>query len=118
MRSMPRWLCAIGIGIDRGPGLAGLLGSHARREYAFIGRPVNLAARLQALTRIHGVDILVSEALCAELDPGFILSPMPAAAVKGFAEPVLTYAVEGRSAHMEMGADPRAPARSNRDLSW
>jgi class 3 adenylate cyclase len=109
---------AIGIGIDHGPGLAGLLGSHARREYAFIGRPVNLAARLQALTRIHGVDILVSEALCAELDPGFILSPMPAAAVKGFAEPVLTYAVEGRSAHMEMGADPRAPARSNRDLSW
>jgi class 3 adenylate cyclase len=108
---------AIGIGIDHGTGLAGLLGSHARREYAFIGRPVNLAARLQALTRTHDVDILVSEALRTELDPGFILSPMPAAAVKGFAEPVLTYAVEGRSAHMEIGAAPRAPARSNRDLS-
>jgi adenylate cyclase len=108
---------AIGIGIDHGPGLAGLLGSHARREYAFIGRSVNLAARLQALTRIHGVDILVSEALRAELDPGFILTPMPAAAVKGFAEPLLTYAVEGRSAHMEIGTDPRTPARSSRDLS-
>jgi adenylate cyclase len=108
---------AIGIGIDRGPGLAGLLGSHARREYAFIGRPVNLAARLQALTRVHGVDILVSEALRTELDPGFILLPMPAAAVKGFAEPVVTYAVKGRSAHAEIAADPRAPARSNRDAS-
>jgi class 3 adenylate cyclase len=108
---------AIGIGIDHGPGLAGLLGSHARREYAFIGRPVNLAARLQALTRTHGVDILVSEVLRAELDPGFILTPMPAAAVKGFAEPVAAYAVEGHSAHMEMGAGPRTPARSNRDLS-
>jgi class 3 adenylate cyclase len=108
---------AIGIGIDHGPGLAGLLGSHARREYAFIGRPVNLAARLQALTRTYGVDILVSAVLRAELDPGFILTPMPAAAVKGFAEPVLTYAVEGRSAHTETGAAPIAPARSNRDLS-
>ncbi len=87
---------AIGIGIDHGPGLAGLLGSDARREYAFIGRPVNLAARLQTLTRTHRVDILVSEALRAKLDPGFILTPMPAAAVKGFAEPVLTHAVEGR----------------------
>ena len=108
---------AIGIGIDRGPGLAGLLGSHARREYAFIGRPVNVAARLQALTRVHGVDILVSEALRTELDPGFILMPMPAAAVKGFAEPMVTYAVEGRSAHAELAANPRTPARSSRDAS-
>ena len=108
---------AIGIGIDRGPGLAGLLGSHARREYAFIGRPVNVAARLQALTRVHGVDILVSEALRTELDPGFILLPMPAAAVKGFAEPMVTYAVEGRSAHAELAANPRTPARSSRDAS-
>jgi class 3 adenylate cyclase len=92
---------AIGIGIDRGPGLAGLMGSRERREYAFIGRPVNLAARLQALTRAQGVDILVSEALRTQLDPSFILTPMPAAAVKGFAEPVLTYAVEGRSSDRE-----------------
>lgn len=108
---------AIGIGIDRGPGLAGLLGSHARREYSFIGRPVNLAARLQTLTRLHGVDILVSEELRTELDPDFILTPMPAAAVKGFAEPVVTYAVEGRSAHAATTAHRRAPARSNRDAS-
>jgi class 3 adenylate cyclase len=96
---------AIGIGIDRGPGFAGLMGSRERREYAFIGRPVNLAARLQALTRLHGVDILVSEALRTDLDPGFILTPMPAAAVKGFAEPMVTYAVEGRSADRERVAE-------------
>jgi class 3 adenylate cyclase len=85
---------AIGIGIDRGLGLAGLIGSRDRREFAFLGRAVNLAARIQALTRIHQVDILISEALRAELDPGFRLSPMPAEPVKGFAEPIVTYAVE------------------------
>jgi len=108
---------AIGIGIDRGPGLAGLLGSQARREYSFIGRPVNLAARLQALTRLHGVDILVSEELRAGLDPDFIVSPMPAAAVKGFAEPVVTYAVEGRATRAETAAGATASARPNRGVS-
>jgi len=89
---------AVGIGIHRGPGLAGLVGSRERKEYAFVGRAVNVAARVQALTRIHQVDILVTEELRAELDTGFALAPMPAELVKGLAEPVVTYAVCG-SAH-------------------
>lgn len=84
---------AVGIGIHRGPGLAGLVGSRERMEYAFVGRTVNLAARVQALTRTHQVDILVTEALRAELDTRFVLAPMPAEPVKGIAEPVVTYAV-------------------------
>jgi adenylate cyclase len=84
---------AVGIGIHRGPGLAGLVGSRERMEYAFVGRTVNLAARVQSLTRTHQVDILVTEALRAELDTRFVLAPMPAESVKGIAEPVVTYAV-------------------------
>jgi adenylate cyclase len=84
---------AVGIGIHRGPGLAGLVGSRERTEYAFVGRTVNLAARVQALTRTHKVDILVTEALRAELDTRFVLAPMPPEPVKGIAEPVVTYAV-------------------------
>ena len=84
---------AVGIGIHRGPGLAGLVGSRERMEYGFVGRTVNVAARVQALTRTHQVDILVTEALCAELDARFVLTAMPAEAVKGIAEPVVTYAV-------------------------
>jgi adenylate cyclase len=89
---------AVGIGIHRGPGLAGLVGSRERMEYAFVGRTVNLAARVQALTRTHQVDILVTEALRAELDTRFVLAPMPAEPVKGIAEPVVTYAVRETSA--------------------
>jgi len=84
---------ALGIGIHRGPGLAGLIGSRERMEYGFVGRTVNLAARVQALTRTHQVDILVTEALRAELATRFVLAPMPAERVKGIAEPVVTYAV-------------------------
>jgi class 3 adenylate cyclase len=39
-------------------------------EYAFVGRTVNLAARVQALTRTHQVDILVTEALRAGVKAG------------------------------------------------
>jgi len=84
---------SVGIGIHRGPGLAGLVGSRERMEYAFVGRTVNLAARVQALTRIHQVDILVTEALREQLDPRFVLARMPVEAVKGITEPVVTYAV-------------------------
>lgn len=48
---------------------------------------------VQALTRTHQVDILVTEALRAELDTRFVLAPMPAEPVKRIAEPVVTYAV-------------------------
>jgi class 3 adenylate cyclase len=83
----------VGIGIHRGPGLAGLVGSRERMEYAFVGPTVNLAARVQTLTRIHKVDILVTEALREHLDPRFVLEPMPPEMVKGIDEPVVTYAV-------------------------
>ena len=70
------------------------MGSRERMEYGFVGRTVNLAARVQALTRTHQVDILVTEALREELDARFVLRAMPAESVKGIAEPVVTYAVE------------------------
>lgn len=85
---------SIGVGIHRGSGLAGLVGSSQRREFSFLGSAVNLAARVQDLTRLHQVDILITEALRAEIDKNIVLTPMPAERVKGFAEPVVTYAVE------------------------
>ncbi|HEY7204580.1 MAG TPA: adenylate/guanylate cyclase domain-containing protein [Methylomirabilota bacterium] len=84
---------AVGIGIHRGPGLAGMVGSRDRMEYAFVGRTVNVAARVQSLTRVHKVDILITESLRAELDTRFVLTPMPAEPVKGIDEPIVTYAV-------------------------
>lgn len=85
---------ALGIGIHRGPGLAGMIGSRERREYGFVGRTVNLAARVQSLTRVHRVDILITDALRVELDSRCVLAAMPPATVKGIADPVVTYAVK------------------------
>ncbi len=88
---------ALGIGIHRGPGLAGMVGSRERMEYGFVGRTVNLAARVQSLTRTHGVDILITGAVRSELDDSFVVEAMPPEPVKGIAEPVPTYAVRART---------------------
>ena len=86
---------AMGVGIHRGTVVAGVIGSAELVEYGVIGSTVNLAARVEQLTRVHGVDILVTEAVRIALDPRFRLRPMPAVEMKGVSRAVLTFAVEG-----------------------
>jgi class 3 adenylate cyclase len=76
-------------------------------KYDFVGRTVNMAARVQTLTRTHHVDILITEALRAEREPRFALMPMPAEVVKWIAEPVITYAVREGPTNAAPAADER-----------
>jgi adenylate cyclase len=85
---------AFGVGIHTGDVVAGVMGSDRLMEFTVIGDPVNLAARVEQLTRAHGVDILVTSDVKDTLDPRFVLRAMPPAVVKGKTEPVTTYAVE------------------------
>jgi len=84
---------AAGIGIHRGPVIAGLLGNAALMEYGVIGRTVNVASRVEGLARVHDTDILVTDAVRAHLDARFHLVPQGATEVKGLPEPVATFAV-------------------------
>lgn len=83
----------LGVGLHYGPGLAGMVGSSERMEYAFVGRTVNLAARVESLTRVHNVDILITEAVREKLDPQVRIRELPAMEVKGIEKPVVTFAV-------------------------
>src|SRR5262249_15410642 len=64
-------------------------------EYGVVGRAVNLASRVEGLTRVHGVDILVTRAGGSALDGRFRLRALPAVEVKGLPGPLVTDAVEG-----------------------
>ena len=59
-----------------------------------VGRTINVAARLQGLTRSHGADILLTEDLRKTLEPRFVLRVLPPVELRGIAEPLSIYAVE------------------------
>jgi adenylate cyclase len=84
----------IGIGIHRGELLAGVMGNEELSKFGVVGDTINVAARVEKLTRELGVDLLVTEEVRAELDERFNLRGMRAVQVKGKAEPLRTYFVE------------------------
>lgn len=83
----------IGIGLHRGDGVAGLVGSRELMQFTFVGRTVNVAARVQELTRQFQTDVILTERLLGTLDPTFKTTPLPATAVKGVAEPLRIHAL-------------------------
>lgn len=85
----------IGIGLQRGTGVMGLVGSRELKEFAFVGRAVNVAARVQDLTRQYDADIILTDRLQQDLDPRFVLRALPATRVKGVEEPIAIFAVDG-----------------------
>jgi adenylate cyclase len=87
---------SIGIGLHRGTGVAGVVGSAELKEFAFIGRTVNVAARAQGLTRVFPTDIILTESVRQTLDRRFALSALPETAVKGVEKPLSIFALEGR----------------------
>lgn len=87
-----------GIGLHHGPVVAGIIGSSELVEFTVIGSTVNIAARVEHLTRVHGADILVTEAVRRALDPQFQLRVLPPTPVAGVSDPLTVYAVEGPAA--------------------
>lgn len=86
---------AFGVGVHCGVGVAGLVGSRDLMQFTFMGRTVNLAARVQTLTRQYGVDVLVTRDVAEKCDPRFRLRELPATPVRGIEEPVAVYAAVG-----------------------
>lgn len=51
----------IGVGLNTGPCSVGRIGARTRLDYTCIGDTVNVASRLDGMTKIYGVDICVGE---------------------------------------------------------
>ena len=73
--------------------LAGNTGSEDQLSYALIGETVNLASRIQNLTKTFQWDILVSEETVKTLNGSFQLQRESPLTVKGYSKPVTVYRV-------------------------
>jgi adenylate cyclase len=95
-----------GIGIHSGEVVCGVMGAGALRKFGVTGDPINVASRVEGLTREHRVDLLVTDEVRSALDEEFRLRSMPLSYVKGKVEPVQTYYIEGIERQVERREAP------------
>jgi len=57
----------VGIGINSGPLILGTIGGQERLDSGVVGDAVNLAARVESMTKLYGVSLLISEHTVARL---------------------------------------------------
>jgi adenylate cyclase len=84
-----------GIGVHVGDVMYGNIGSRTRLDFTVIGPAVNMASRLEALTKQLGKTVLLSRAFADFVESDFDLERVGEYPVRGFSDPIELFAYHG-----------------------
>ncbi|MBN1409409.1 MAG: response regulator [Spirochaetales bacterium] len=87
----------MGVGVARGKLFIGNIGSVNQIEYTVLGDPVNIASRLESLTKLGDVDILMEENIYREVKDRVRVKPVKFSGIRGKIKEVKVFYLEEAS---------------------